>query len=246
MATLQPYTDYPGGKSQTGTYQQIINFIPPHRVRYILFAGNCGIHHNIREAEFHIINDLNPQVIADWEATGLGVRGDYKFSSIDARNFLRYDIYDKEYTRQHRHSFVYLDPPYLYSTRKGQLPIYKFELGETQQHIELLQACIALPPEIKVMISHYPCDLYDEMLKGWNKHTFTAKTRRSVVTEAIYYNYDLDGHLHDYSYIGQNFRVREKNKRITNNFFAKLDRLEPYLRNKILQEYKLQYRIKNR
>ena len=59
------------------------------------------------------------------------------------------------------------------------------------------------------MISHYPCDLYDSILKNWNRFDFKSTTRRGLATDSIYYNYDLDGHLHDYSYIGANFRERE-------------------------------------
>ena len=125
MQTKKPFQTYDGGKSGNGTYHNIINHIPPHRVRYLLTAGNCGIHHNIKPAEFHIINDIDPEVIKAWEATGIGLRGDYRFYNIDARNFLRYDIHEKEFARQYKHSFMYLDFPYLFSSRKNQLDMYR-------------------------------------------------------------------------------------------------------------------------
>jgi DNA adenine methylase len=239
-----PYQNYFGGKSGAGTYQKIINHIPPHRVFLTLFAGNCGIFKYIRPAEWSVINDIDPDVMEAWAATGLILQGDIKLSNKDARAFLREDINDLEYYRQKQHLFIYLDPPYLMETRRSQLEIYKHEMT-VEQHIDLL-SIISARPDLKIMISHYPCDLYDTMLAGWNTFDFESKTRKGMATERIYYNYELDGRLHDYSYIGQNFRVREKYKRIKTNFFLKLDRMEPLLRNALLQEYELKHRKKLR
>jgi DNA adenine methylase len=240
-----PFQNYFGGKSGAGVYQSIINHIPPHRVFMTLFAGNCGVFKYMRRAEWSIINDLDYQVFEKWHATGLWVNGDVRILNKDALTFLTGDLKDAEYQRQWKHTFIYLDPPYLKSSRRGQLDVYDKQLSELQ-HIELLDIVLALPKEIKVMISHYPCPLYDEKLKGWQIFDFEAKTRQGMATERIYMNYQLDGHLHDYSYIGSNFRVREKYKRIITNFFLKLDRMEPLLRNAMLQEYELQHRNKVR
>lgn len=239
-----PFQNYFGGKSGAGTYQKIINHIPPHRVFLTLFAGNCGIFKYIRPAEWSIINDIDADVMEAWAATGLVLQGDIKLSNKDARTFLREDINDLEYYRQKQHLFIYLDPPYLVRTKRSQLEIYKYTMTEAE-HVELL-TIVAARPDLKIMISHYPCDLYDTMLAGWNTFDFESKTRQGMATERIYYNYELDGRLHDYSYIGQNFRVREKYKRIKTNFFLKLDRMEPLLRNALLQEYDLKHRKKLR
>lgn len=238
----KPFQNYFGGKSGSGTYQQIINHIPPHRLRVILFAGNCGIHTNMREAEFHVINDLDTDVVAAWDATGLGVRGDYRLLNMDALTFLRCDIKTPEYERQKKHTFIYLDPPYLMETRKGQLPVYKHEMT-VEQHTDLLTHINAMRDH-KIMISHYPCDLYDTLLPGWHTFDFLSTIRKGQALERIYYNYELDGHLHDYQYIGGNFRERERHKRIKVNWFKKLDAMEPLLRNAILQEYEERGQIK--
>lgn len=240
----KPFRNYFGGKSGAGTYQHIINHIPPHRVRYILFAGNCGVHYNLRPAEFHIINDLDSDVMKAWDATGLGVRGDYRLYNKDTIEFLKTDLLEAEYQRQKKHSFIYLDPTYLVETLTGQLPIYKYTMT-TEQHVELLTIINTLS-DFKIMISHYACPLYDTMLKGWTRYDFKNKTRQKVHIESIYYNYELDGHLHDYQYIGGNFRERETYKRQKVNLIKKLDQMEPTLRYALLDEIDLQYRNKNR
>ena len=86
------------------------------------------------------------------------------------------------------------------------------------------------------MFSHYPTPLYDEMLAGWHTHDFYSTTRQGQALERIYYNYELTGQLHDYSFIGEDFRQRERKTRIVNNMVKKIDRLEPDLRNRILDK----------
>lgn len=62
----------------------------------------------------------------------------------------------------------YLDPPYVHTTRSttGE---YAHEMTD-EQHMELLNACH--DRQGRIMISGYPSPLYDNMLKGWTRHTF--------------------------------------------------------------------------
>lgn len=247
MRTTQniiPFKTYFGGKSGSGTYQTIINHIPPHRVFMSLFAGNCGVFKNMKRAEWTILNDIDYMVFQSWHETGLWVPGDLRIENKDAISFMHVDLQTSEYKRLLNHTFIYLDPPYLMSTRKRKIDTYKHEFATESDHLQLINTVKNLPIGIKVMVSHYPCDLYNDGLKDWNTVDFKSTTRRGQVNERIYMNYDLDGHLHDYSYIGQNFRVREKYKRIMTNFFLKLDRLEPLLRNAMLSEYEQYYKNK--
>lgn len=247
MPVQVPFQNYFGGKSAEGTYQTIINHIPPHRVYMTLFAGNDGILKHIRPAEWSIINDINPDVIAAWTATGIGVMGGYELRCMDALTFLQGEINDLQWYRQREHIFIYLDPPYLSKSLKGQQPVYKHEFDTPQEHSLLLNRIVKLTG-YKIMISHYPCSQYDTALigAGWNYLDFKSKTRKGMADERIYFNYELDGNLHDYNYIGKNYREREKISRQKKNFFAKLDRLPPLLRNAMLQEYELQHRNKQR
>lgn len=81
-----------------------------------------------------------------------------------------------------------------------------------------------------------PNDMYDEYLRGWNTLDFYSQTRSGLALERVYYNYELTDQRHDYRYIGNDFREREKLNRIKRNYLAKLKRLDPLLRNAILND----------
>lgn len=228
---VSEYDSFFGGKSGSGTYQVLANHTPPHTVRFVGFTGKCGLTCNIRPAELNILNDLDDRVIGAWrEALGDNAPG-YVLLCCDAIDLLTgliADQYDKPDT------FIYLDPPYRFATRKGQRPVYRFEMSD-EQHRQLLTAIKALR-HARVMISHYPNDMYDEALAGWYTFDYYSTIRGGVALERIYCNYTPGDELHDYSYIGEDFREREKLSRIKKNYLKKLRRLDPRLRNAILQD----------
>lgn len=124
--------------------------------------------------------------------------------------------------------FIYADPPYLMSTRRSQRQLYLYELGEREQHIALLNRLKQLP--CHVAISGYWSDLYGDMLAGWHTYSFRARTRGGpLATEWLWMNYPEPTALHDYQYLGDGFRERErirrKKQRWTNNL-QKMDKLE--------------------
>lgn len=130
-------------------------------------------------------------------------------------------------------TFIYLDPPYLRSTRKYKRNIYLHEMDE-KQHRDLLSKISAIRGS-RVMVSHYPNSLYDEALKGWNTHGFYSIIRNGMALERLCFNYDITDQLHDYRVLGGDFRERERNNRIIKNMAAKLQRLEPALRNAVIE-----------
>lgn len=123
--------------------------------------------------------------------------------------------------------FVYSDPPYLFATRKQQAPIYTHEYSEAD-HIALLGVLVGLP--CNVMISGYPSPLYDELLPGWRTSTTRTITRGGTpAIEKVWMNYDPPDRLHDYRYLGDDYRQRErirKKKRRWAAGWAKMERLE--------------------
>jgi DNA adenine methylase len=64
------------------------------------------------------------------------------------------------------HALHYVDPPYLFSTRKDSAADYAHELTD-DQHTDLLAFLRTLKG--KVMLSGYPSPAYDEALPGWRR-----------------------------------------------------------------------------
>ena len=87
--------------------------------------------------------------------------------------------------------FMYIDPPYLLSTRKGKQ--YKHEMTD-KNHVELLETL--LQSKAKIMISGYESEMYNEYLKKWNKVAFKncAEYGKSR-TEVVWMNYETERQL---------------------------------------------------
>lgn len=81
--------------------------------------------------------------------------------------------------------FMFLDPPYLLSTRTGKQ--YKHEMSDNDHKI-LLQTIVQ--SKAKIMICGYQSDLYDQILAGWHKEVFSSCAQGGGArTEIIWMNY---------------------------------------------------------
>jgi len=120
--------------------------------------------------------------------------------------------------------FVYCDPPYLRCTRRTPLRrLYRHELDEAG-HRELLDVLLRLP--CLVAISGYWSPLYAAALERWRCITFNAPTRGGAVgKEHLWMNYAEPAELHDYRYLGQGKRQRERIARKVRTWSAGLARL---------------------
>lgn len=230
MLKDKAYKNYYGGKTSNGTYQTIINHIPPHDIFLSLFLGNCGITRKIRAAKYSVLNDIDPNVINNWKT--LNLPNNYRLFNIPALKILQAL---KDFVDCPGIIFIYLDPPYRKVVRRNKKDVYNFEMSDLD-HQDLLSQIVAMSdqPNVKIMISHYPDVIYDEILNGWSRHDYYSMTRNGMILERIYYNYTLTDQLHDYSYIGEDFREREAMARIKRNFIKKLNRLPAKLRNSII------------
>lgn len=84
--------------------------------------------------------------------------------------------------------FIYLDPPYMLEARSSKRAQYKHEMKE-EDHIRLLETIA--DSKAKIMISGYQTDLYDEVLKDWNRFVFNATAEMGVQRkEIIWTNYE--------------------------------------------------------
>lgn len=71
---------------------------------------------------------------------------------------------------------LYVDPPYLGSTRTTQR-LYRHEMPGEADHTALLAALVDC--RASVVLSGYASALYDDALSGWHRHEFTAVDQRS-------------------------------------------------------------------
>lgn len=150
--------------------------------------------------------EIDPQIVAQWEADGAGnivIEG-------DAVEFL---VNWKDRWQTER-VFVYADPPYLRSTRRTKDRYYRFEFWTPEEHARLLDAITTLPSNWMVAISGYDNPQYDQALKGWRRLDYQQHLRRKIVSiESLWMNYPHPFELHDYNHLGQGFRDRERIKK---------------------------------
>jgi hypothetical protein len=119
-------------------------------------------------------------------------------------------------------ALVYCDPPYLQSTRATRRARYDHEMTDAQ-HLELLTVLKRL--RCRVMISGYSSTLYARELKAWNACAFQSPTRGCPAAEWVWYNFPRPVELHDYRFLGENFRKRESIKRKQRRWLAHLSKL---------------------
>lgn len=213
---------YPGGKAGAGIYQTIINQIPPHEVYIEPFLGGGAVLMHKRLARSSIGIDADGDVIIYW-ASRFAASGNDALPGVivrqgDAISFLKsYDWQGNE--------IVYCDPPYLFDVRSCRRHVYTCEFGDVDQHQELLAVILSLP--CMVAISGYWSSLYGELLATWRTINFRARTRGGrLATEWLWMNYKEPTQLHDYRYLGSNFRERERIKRIKSRWAARLARMD--------------------
>jgi DNA adenine methylase len=202
-------TSYPGGKGMSGMYQKLINQIPPHRVYIESHLGGGAVIRYKRLAEINIGVDVNMSVLEQWNDTD-----SLSLIQSDAVCFLeKYKFIGDE--------FIYVDPPYLADTRSSHRAIYNDEYT-VEQHVALLKAINKLP--CNVMISGYHSELYRDSLVGWRSFFYESRNRAGKkTTEWIWMNYPKPVELHDYQYLGEDFREREKIKRRIQRWVSRLE-----------------------
>jgi DNA adenine methylase len=235
--------NYPGAKGGNGTYQEIINKIPPHKTYIEPFCGSAAIFRRKKPAINNILNDVYSNLIESIIESF--VTDELKFVNLDfdgyhyiddncrTYNFLTNDYKEIFYKLNYFDDpFFYLDPPYLKSTRKSKADIYEHEWSD-QDHIDFLNMVVKV--DAKIMISCYDNFIYDLYLDGWNKYSFPSMTRKGIAIETIYYNYPTPEILHDYQYVGDTFTDRQRINRKTKREIKKLEALPPLERNKIIR-----------
>lgn len=84
-------------------------------------------------------------------------------------------------------TLMYLDPPYVLSSRRsGKLYVQEFTNEDQKRLLGLITESKA-----KIVISGYASALYDEALKDWHRDTAMSQTTSAeLAEEVIWMNYD--------------------------------------------------------
>lgn len=219
-------TSYPGGKGGDGVFQTIINQIPPHITYIEPFLGGGAIMRHKLLAETNIGVDMDQSAIDNFPRMGA------RLIHGDGIQYLARSPHCEEPT-----TFVYCDPPYLMASRSSKRNIYTVEMGSMDEHLHLLEVLLKLP--CMVALSGYPNDLYDQILVGWRSIEFKAMTRAAVQhTEKLWMNYPEPVELHDYRYLGDDYRERERIKRKKLRWKTRLERMPAQERYALLATIK--------
>lgn len=220
MVDAGPSRPFPGSKGAPGVAQRLINLIPPHRCYIEPFLGSGAVMRCKRLAARNIGVDVDPVVVAEWQ--GLEAVEIHQQCGID---FLADFPFRGD-------ELVYCDPPYLFETRAEGRAYYRHELGR-DQHVALLGRLVTLP--CRVMVSGYFSTLYADALADWHCETFETATRGGTRrTEHVWLNYSPPVELHDYRYLGSDFREREKIRRRVGRLKTKLENMPRLERQALL------------
>ena len=196
-----------------------------------------------KPAEYNQGFDLDSDIIEAWEVARKKEKREGYWSYFYDKDFFKnIDFYLKEFNTlcgvKKEDIFIYLDPPYLLDSRLDSRKRYKHEMT-TEQHQQLLDWCNQ--SEYKIALSHYPHDLYLKELQNWRCLSFQSKTRTGVATEHLYMNYEAPTELHDYQYLGSNFRERANIKKRQRSFNRKIAQLAPLERAMLINHIQSEY-----
>ena len=214
---------YPGGKGGAGVHQTIINQMPPHRVYIEPFVGGGNIYERKAPAQASIVIDADDRCAAYWQKRAvsgrdrsgeIGDAGSLTAIHGDAGQFLEsYNFLGDE--------LVYCDPPYVMASRSGRR-IYKHEMTD-EQHSQLVAVLLTI--RAAVMLSGYRNAIYDELLAHWRRIDFQSMKRGGVRTESLWMNYPQPAVPAELTYLGTDYRQRERIKRKKLRWKAKLEKL---------------------
>lgn len=193
---------YPGGKGGAGVWQTIINQQPPHTMYVEPFLGGGSVMRMKRPASENIGIDNDLQAIDSFRIATLNDGQPVQLIHGDAFDYLA--MWRNAISKK---ALLYLDPPYVPSTRTSQTRLYQNEWDESG-HVRLLELLQGFP--CMVQLSGYSCGLYELALKGWRVIRFNAMTRGGVREESLWMNYPEPKQLHDYRFLGAGFRERER------------------------------------
>ncbi|HEC0400351.1 TPA: DNA adenine methylase [Klebsiella aerogenes] len=200
---------YLGSKAASGVYQKIIAEMPPHDTYIETHLGGGAIMLRKPPARFNIGIDKDEEALTNFMECA-----EYKpLPNLELINSDAVDILESFIHRPPEVSnrvLLYVDPPYLLETRTGNAR-YRCDY-QIADHVRLLACLKSLPPEINIILSGYPSQLYDDLLSSWRSKEFQAMTRGGVRTEKIWMNFPK-GAAYSHTFAGKDYNDRYRIKR---------------------------------
>lgn len=199
---ITPNKNYPGRKGAAGQWQKILEQIPRCKLFIDAMTGSGVVSSLVEKSGCDVVlNDIDEVTLSKIQITGDRVT----VHNFDFTELLM--LYDNSSAER----VFYFDPPYMKETRSYQPDIYRYDWNSEQQHADFLK-CVK-QSGCPVIISHYPCELYDETLKGWRVVQYNAMTRAGLRVENLYMNFPQPGLLQCPGVVGDNFTDRQRIKR---------------------------------
>jgi hypothetical protein len=180
--------------------------MPAHAAYIEAFLGGGAVMRLKQPAAVNIGIDVDAGVTSAWACAAITPDPSTPKLTVlqeDAHRWIR----SSELTRLET-TLLYLDPPYLLSTRTRLL--YAAELATSDEHTRLLQIILNL--KCMTMISGYPSQLYASILTAprWRSFKFTAGTHGGKRVEEVWCNFPAALPLHDTRFVGANWRERQR------------------------------------
>lgn len=222
--------NYLGGKGASGVYQFICNNIPRHNIYIEGFIGGGTILQTKTPVARNIGFEVDKNVYTTWQDRSK----EFNLEIINESFLTHWAVIAKKLPLGL--CFVYLDPPYVHSTRSSSHR-YNHEMT-IDDHRELLSLIRTV--KTNYMISCYDNELYTEELKDWRKLTTQAMTRGGIRTETIYMNYAA-GNIGDSIFVGSDFTDRQRIKRKIERHINRLKHLSAAERTAIIEAIKREF-----
>lgn len=213
--TLPVCGNYIGGKGSSGVVQLIINQMPPHKTYIEAFLGSGRVLATKRPAARNIGLENSASAIAAFGGRVPQSTIAYTIIKGDAISWLRAFKFSGD-------ELIYADPPYVLGSL-GELGRQYYENDFVDRdHINLLRILDRVP--CPVILSGYPSELYNRLLVSpkWRCVTYHVQTRRHRwATECLWMNFPQPVELHDYRFLGPDYRERERIKKKVRRWVTK-------------------------
>lgn len=217
-----------GGKGNAGTIRTLINILPRHDYYIEAFLGSGRLLRHKRPADVwsHGI-ETDPRLLRAWATVQ---HPSLTVHDADAFEVLPVIIAECA-MRPGARTLAYFDPPYMMQARRSKGARYHREWSD-EDHIAFFEMARRL--ECLMVVSHLPCPEYSDAFSDWHTFTFTNYTQGGPQVEQVWCNFEPTPDLHEFTYIGDNFRQREQFKRQFEIIRRRFDALPPAARLALL------------